>query len=144
MLMKAAQTSESFEQFKALYSRGSEYIKRSICRHNQQKKTLSESAKGCIPLTANFLGVKENINICKSQSLQSSKTISGLGSETQDLKATQEQALADLEKFMSLKINNLHGQLLTRRREVQSFFKLQLRKPKQNHMKCARKVAECF
>ena len=105
---------------------------------------MAESAKGCIPLTANFLGVKENINIGKSQSLQNSKTISGLGSETQDLKATQKQALADLEKFMSLKINNLYGQLLTRRREVQSFLKLQLRKPKQNHMKCARKVAECF
>ena len=90
MLMKAAQTSKSFEQFKAPYSRGSEYSKRSICRHNQEKKTLAESAKWCIPLTANFLSVKKNINIGKSQSLQSSQTISGLGSETQDLKATQE------------------------------------------------------
>ena len=105
---------------------------------------MAESAKGCIPLTANFLGVKENINIGKSQSFQSSETISGLGSETQDLKATQEKALADLEKFMSLKKNNLHGQFLTRHREVQSFLKLQLRKPEQNRIKCARQVAECF
>ncbi len=72
MLMKAAQTSENFEQFKAPYSQGSEYSKRSIHCHNQQKKTLDESAKGCIPLTANFLGVKENTNIGKSQSLKSS------------------------------------------------------------------------
>ena len=69
MLMKAIQTSESFEQFKAPYSRGSEYSKRSIRHHNQQKKALAESNKGCIPLTANFLCVKENTNIGKSQSL---------------------------------------------------------------------------
>ncbi len=75
MLMKAAQTSESFEQFKALYSRGSEYSKRSIRRHNQQKKALAKSAKGCIPLTTNFLDVKENTNIGKSQSIKSSQTI---------------------------------------------------------------------
>ncbi len=89
MLMKAAQTSESFEQFKAPYSQGFEYSKRSICRDNQQKKALAESTKGCISLTANFLGVKRNTNIGKSQSLKSPKTISGLKSETQDLKATQ-------------------------------------------------------
>ncbi len=74
---------------------------------------MAESAKGCIPLTANFLGVKENTNIGKSQSLKSSQTISGFESETQDLKATQEKALADLEKFMLLKKNYLHGQFLT-------------------------------
>ncbi len=144
MLMKAAQTSESSEQFKAPYSQGSEYSKRSIRRHNQQKNTLAESAKGCIPLTANFLGVKKNTNIGKSQSLKSSQTISGLGSETQDLTATQEQALADLEKFVSLKKNYLHGQFLTRHRTVQSFLKLQLFKPEQNRIKCAWQVAECF
>ena len=138
MLMKAAQTSESFEQFKTPYSQGFEYSKRSICRNNQQKKTLTKSAKGCIPLTANFFGVKKNTNISKSQSLKSSKSISGLLLETQNLKATQEPALPDLEKFMSLKKNYLHGRFLTRHHVVQSFLKLQLRKLEQNRIKCAR------
>ncbi len=52
--------------------------------------------------------------------------------------------LADLEKFMSLKKNNLHGQFLTRHRVVQSFLKLQLRKPERNRIKFARQVAEYF
>ncbi len=56
----------------------------------------------------------------------------------------QEKALADLEKFMSLKKNNLQGQFLTQHRAMQSFLKLQLRKPEQNRIKCARQVAECF
>ncbi len=105
---------------------------------------MAESAKRCLPLTANFLGVKKNTNIGKSQSLQSSQTISGLGLGTQDLKATQEQALADLEKFMSLKKNYLYDQILTRHRRMQSFLKLQLHKPERNRIKYARQVAECF
>ncbi len=105
---------------------------------------MAESDNRCIPLTANFLCIKENTNIGKSHSLKSSQTIFGLGSETQDSKATQEQASEDLEKFMLLKMNKLHVQFLTRYREVQSFLKLQLHKPKQNRMKCAWKVAECF
>ncbi len=72
MLMKAAQTSENFELFKSPYSQESDYSKSSIRRHNHQKKTLAESANGYIPLTANFLGVKKNTNISKSQSLKSS------------------------------------------------------------------------
>ncbi len=45
---------------------------------------------------------------------------------------------------MSLKMNNLYGQFLTRYRKVQSFLKLQRRKPEQNRIKCAWQVAECF
>ncbi len=45
---------------------------------------------------------------------------------------------------MSLKKNYLHSQFLTRHCEVQCFLKLQLCKPEQNRIKCARQVVECF
>lgn len=70
---------------------------------------MAKLAKKYISLTANFLGIKENTNIGKLQSFQSSETIFGLRSETQDLKTTKEKALANLEKFMSFKKNNLHS-----------------------------------
>ncbi len=46
MIMKAAQTSESFEQFKAPYSQGSEYSKRNIRLNNQQKKLWPSQLRG--------------------------------------------------------------------------------------------------
>lgn len=84
-----------------------------------------------------FFNIKKNINISKLQLFQNSKTIFGLKSKTQDLKTTKEKTLVNLEKFMSLKKNNLYSQFFTRYYAIQSFLKLQLWKPKQNCIKCA-------